>query len=335
MKYAFRSFATAVFLGAATLLFIATFSIVKAADPAKHVSIAYIVKYGTVPYFINEARGVRSKAQQLGADISVEDVEQDSNLELTNVNTAVGQGVSGIITVVPSQKLGPAVIARAQAANIPLIAVDDPIVDGNGKPAPFIGFDATAIGTQVGDELAQLFQQAKLTPGAEVKIASIEDQATPVCMQRNVGAWNAFRKHIPNFDVANVLHIPYHNDLHSAIDAMAPVATAHPEVKTWLVYSCNDAGMLGAWRALSNNGVTPDHVFGVGIGGEYACTEFSKAKPSGFRASFYIDSAIYGAAAVQEIYDHVTKGVPIPDRRVFPGTFVDATNYAREIHCSA
>lgn len=300
---------------------------------AKVSKLAYIVKFGTVPYFVQEDKGVQAKSRALGITTTKTDVEQDANAALSAVDTSVGQGAQGILTVVPDQKIGPAVMSKAKAAGIPVIAIDDPIKDAAGKPAPFVGFDAAQLGTQVGTSLADMLTKAGVTPGPAVKIASIEDQKTPVCMTRNRAAQAALFAKMPGLSASNVLHIPYNNDLNSGIDAMNPVVTANPSVKTWIVYSCNDAGVLGAWRALSQHGVSASSVFGVGIGGEYACQEFGKGTPSGFRASYYTDSAIYGATAVQELYDYLKNGTSIPMRTILPGKFVDASNYKQVERC--
>ena len=44
--------------------------------------------------------------------------------------------------VVPDQQIGPAILAKAKEAKIPVIAVDDSIKDADGKEAPFVGFSA-------------------------------------------------------------------------------------------------------------------------------------------------------------------------------------------------
>ena len=101
----------------------------------KDVKIAYIVKFGTVPYFVQEAKGAKEKAKQLGVKLTVQDVEEDANKALSSVDNALGTGVNGIMTVVPDQKIGPAVLAKASAKKVPVVAIDGKPV-GDGKPGP-------------------------------------------------------------------------------------------------------------------------------------------------------------------------------------------------------
>ncbi len=296
-------------------------------------NLSYIVKFGSEPYFVAENKGVQAKSAELGINTTKIDVKSDANAALSAVDTSIAQGTQGLAVVVPDQKIGPAVISKTKAAGIPIVAIDDPIKDGAGNPAPFVGFDSVQIGTQVGEKLAELVKAAGIKPGPDVKIASIEDQKTPICMDRNNAAQKAFQANFPGFSDNNIIHVPYGNDLNSAIDAMNPTITSNPGVKKWILYSCNDAGVLGAWRALSTRGVPAADVFGVGINGDYACQELGKGAATGFRGSYYTDSAKNGQVAIQELYEFLHDGKPIPVKTTLPGQFVDSNNYKTVIGC--
>lgn len=289
--------------------------------------LAYIVKFGSVPYFVRENEGVQNASNELGITTSTSDVADDSDRALSAVDTALAQGAQGLIVVAPNQNLGPVIASKAAAAGVPVVAVDDPLKDADGNALPFVGFDAASIGKQVGTELGRLMTEAEIDP-ASVTIASVEDQKTPVCMARNEAAQQALEAAMPGITGANVIHVPYNNDLDSAINAMATVATSNPTVEHWAVYSCNDAGVAGAWRALSTHGVAASDVFGVGIGGEYACQIFSdEGDRSGFRATYAVDAAVHGRKAVELLHDFLENGTPIPPSTILPGTLATPQNF--------
>ena len=106
---------------------------------------------------------------------------------------------------------------------------------------------------------------------------------------------------------------------------------AYPNVKKWLIAACNDNGVLGVVRALEQAGYHADDMIGVGVNGQIACEEFKKPEVTGFKGSIYVDSAIHGATAVRELYDHVTKGTPIPERTIIAGTLI--TKNDNKISC--
>ena len=137
-------------LGAAALL-----SLVPAVAHADGQHYFFLNKLGDLNWFMEEVDGARVEAERVGADFTNQNLQSDSNLAITAMDTAIAAGASGIVMVVPDQSIGPAVIRMAEEAGIPLIAVDDGIVDAEGNPAPFVGFDASSIGRQVDSSLAE------------------------------------------------------------------------------------------------------------------------------------------------------------------------------------
>jgi L-arabinose transport system substrate-binding protein len=296
---------------------------------AKDVKLAYIVKFGTVPYFVEEARGVREKAKELGVTVSVQDVAQDSNAALSAVDTAIAQGVKGIAIVVPDQKIGPAVLQKAKAAGVAVVAIDDPIQAADGTAAPWVGFDSDQSGQQVGEAAVKTYEQLGWKDRTDVKIASIEQNTLSVCKQRTDGARKEFLAKT-GFDASKIVSIPYDNSLDDAINKMGPAITANPDAKRWIIWSCNDEGVIGAGRALANAGVSKDNIIGAGLGGtDTACDEFAKGATSGLKSTVYFDSAKHGATAVQLLVDQITQGKAMPARTVIPGVPVDASSYTK------
>ena len=51
-----------------------------------------------------------------GNDLTVQDVQFDTNLALSTMDTMIASGVSGFLIVVPEQKVGPAVMEKAAKA---------------------------------------------------------------------------------------------------------------------------------------------------------------------------------------------------------------------------
>ncbi len=299
----------------------------------KNLKFAYLAKHLDNPYFVNESAGAKSKAKQLGVNLTVQDLQFDANLALSSMDTVIGTGTKGIIMVVPQQKIGPAVIAKANAANVPLISVDDPIIGSDGKAAPFVGFSSPDIGKQVGDEIATLYRNAGWASDASksVRAVSLEYKTLDVCNQRTDASTAELLKQVPQFGAQNILHVPYDATLNGAISSMSTIITANPRVTNWLIWSCNDGGVLGAVRALENAGVSADRTIGVGLGGEMACNEWNKGKPTGFKAAAYTNSGLNGQIAVQLMYDHVVNNKPIPDRTIVGSIVATPDNYKKVI----
>jgi L-arabinose transport system substrate-binding protein len=293
---------------------------------AEDLKFAYLTKQGDVPYFVEQVQAAKDTAEQLGVELVTQDLRLDTNLALSAMDTLISQGVDGIAIVVPDQAVGPAVIEKARQADIPLVAVDDTIEDRDGQPAPYIGLDNGAVGGQAGEAVAQLYAEAAWKDDtASVGIASVELKDLDVCNQRTEGAKEKFFAANPGFPKDQVVSVPYDGSTNAAIDAMSTVITANQEYDHWLVWSCNDAGVQGAVRALERAGVKAGDVIGVGLDGSLACDEFKRGE-SGFQASLYLDPKNEGKAAVQALHDFQVDGKALPEQLYFPGTYIDREN---------
>ncbi len=96
----------------------------------------------------------------------------------------------------------------------------------------------------------------------------------------------------------------------------------------WVVFACNDEGVLGTLNALATQGVAPENVLGVGLGAYEACKFWAAEQPSGFKAALFISGQDVGAAAAQVLFDNVVNGVALPESTVAPTTIVTPETYA-------
>ncbi len=294
---------------------------------AQDIKIGFINKMGDHPWFVAEVAGAKAKAEEMGAGFVSQDVQFDANLTITTLDTMIGDGVKGIAIVVPDKALGPVVAAKARDAGIKLIAVDDDITFEDGAPVPYVGMNAKNIGTAVGTELAAIYA-AEGWAEKSAKLVSLEDRKADTCMQRNIGAEEAFLAATPGFDPANILRVAYDNTMVNAIDVMTTTLTANPDVTNWVFYSCNDDGVLGAARALENAGYTADQGLGIGIDGSRACDAFGGGKPSGFRGTMWLNSANHGADAVEALITAIKDGTDLPMATYSDPEFINAENFA-------
>jgi L-arabinose transport system substrate-binding protein len=293
--------------------------------------IAYLTKHLDNPWFIAESDGAKELAKKLNVDLTVQDLQFDSNLALSAMDAVIGSGTKGIAIVVPDQKIGPAVIDKAKAANIPLISVDDYITSTQGVRAPFVGFDSAKVGEQVANAAGDLYDKAGWGSVDTARIVSIEFQSLTVCMDRTNSSNAVWAKRYPSFPQDKILHLPYDGTLNGGINSMQTFITAHPEITNWVLWSCNDDGVLGGVRALESAGVSADKVIGVGLGAHLACDEWNKGKPTGFKSAIYLNPANHSRTAVQELYDNITNGTAIPQTTFIPGGVVTPDNYVGTI----
>ncbi len=285
------------------------------------IKIGYVVKHLDNPWFVSETGGAKDLAQKMGVDLTVQDVQFDTNLALSTMDTMISAGVQGFLIVVPEQKLGPAVMEKAAKANLPLIAIDDEISDAAGRPAPFTGFDAPSIGKQVAAMAVQQYKDRGWANKAGIKVGAIniEFASLDVCRQRTDASTATWKSMLPDFAANQIIVSPYDGTLNNAITTFADTITAHPDITNWVLWSCNDDGVLGAVRALEQAKVAPENIIGIGLGAHLACDEWAKPNKTGFSGAIYIRAASHGEFALANMVNHLKYGIPIPLRTIAPG----------------
>lgn len=298
-----------------------------AAQAQDDVKIGYINKMGDHPWFVAEVAGAAEAAEEGGADFVSQDVQFNADLTITTLDTMIGDGVDGIAIVVPDRALGPVVAARAAEAGIPLIAVDDDIVDAEGNPVPYVGLDAYAIGEKVGEELTKFYKDAGWSADS-VGIISIEDRKADTCMQRNRGAEEALLANAGDLDESQVIRAAYDNTMVNSIDVVTTTLTANPQYEHWIFYSCNDDGVLGAARAMENSNYPAENGIGIGIDGSRACDAFGSGRASAFRGTMWLNSGNHGRDAVRLLLANIKDGTEIPMTTYSDPEFITLENFS-------
>ncbi len=298
-----------------------------AASAAKPLFVA-INKSADQQYFIDLQNSFVATANELGADAKKFDAKLDPNLGVSLVNDAISAGAKGIAITVPDQTIGPAIAKAAKDAGVVLIATDDGIVDETGNPVPFVGFDGKDMGKKVGEAAAKLLTESGWLQDSAKKVGvlSVEVQTLSVCNDRTDNEKAAIiAAGVPE---AQVFPVPYTGETLSAQDAAGPVITAHPDITNWIVFGCNDEGVLGTLNALATAGVKTDDIIGVGLGSYEACKPWAAGQPSGFKAGLFISGLDVGKTAATVLYDAVVNGKMPPANSYAPTSIVDPNTYA-------
>jgi L-arabinose transport system substrate-binding protein len=301
----------------------------EATEAAAEKPILVAIQRGaTAQYFIDLQSAFTQEVERLGGTAVTYDAQEDPSLTLSLINDAVSMGAKGIAVSAQNSDLGPVMSGITEAAGVALVATDSTQVDSAGNPVPFVGFDGTAMGNAVGQEVVrQLEANGWLEDAAKkVGVLSVEAQTIAVCEQRTDESKRLLIEW--GFPPEQIHQVPYGGDTISAQEAAGPAVTAHPDVTNWVIFSCNDEGVLGALNALATAGADPASLLGVGIGAYEACQYWAADLPSGFTAALFISGLDVGRAAANVLWEHVVNGAELPETTIADTTMVDPTNYA-------
>jgi L-arabinose transport system substrate-binding protein len=278
-------------------------------------------------YFIDLQSAFSDATEGFGGEARTFDAKLDPNLGISLVEDAISAGAKGIAITVPDQTIGPAIAQAASDAGVVLIATDDSITDADGNPVPFVGFNGTDMGTEVGEAAASLLTDSGWLDDSAKKVGvlSVEVQTLSVCNDRTDAEKAAILA--AGMPEENIFPVPYTGESLSAQDAAGPIVTANPDVTNWVVFGCNDEGVLGTLNALATAGINPDDVIGVGLGAYEACKPWAADQPTGFKAALFISGLDVGTTAAQVLYDAVVNGTEPPAETFAPTSIVDPSNY--------
>lgn len=301
----------------------------EAEAPAAEDAGLYVVinKSADQQYFIDLQSAFEETIVGLGGEARKFDAKLDPNLGISLVNDAISAGAKGIAITVPDQTIGPAITKAAKDAGVVLIATDDSIVDDEGNPVPFVGFNGSDMGKKVGEAAAQLLQESGWMDDSSKKVGvlSVEVQTLSVCNDRTDNEKAAMIA--IGFPEDQIFSVPYTGEALSAQDAAGPIITANPDITNWVVFGCNDEGVLGTLNALGTAGVSPDDIIAVGLGAYEACRPWAAGQPSGFKAALFISGLDVGRTAANVLYDAVVKGIEPPANTYAPTSIVNPDNY--------
>ena len=294
--------------------------------------IVAIYKSGTQQYFIDQAAGFSAAAKELGYEARIINVELDANLAISAMSDAIAAGDKGIGITAPDQALGPALAKAAADAGIPLIATDDPLLDSAGKSVAFAGFDGVAMGNKVGEKAAELLTASGWMAGTDYGILSTEVQTLSVCNDRTNAAREKMMAAGVPADAVKV--VAYDGTTDAALTAAGPVITANPGINKWVVFACNDEGVLGTTNALKTAGIAPSDVIAVGLGAYEACRPWKEGIDTGFKAALYLSGVDVGDAAARALINAIEKGEALPEKTVANTTIVYPATYAAIMPCN-
>lgn len=273
-----------------------------------NVRIGFLVKQAEEPWFQTEWKFAEKAAEDNGFEllkIAVPDAERT----LSAIDTLAAKGAVGFVICAPDVRLGPAIMAKAQANNLKVVTVDDRFVGADGnfmEEVPYMGMDAHAVGEEAG---RVLIAEAKNRGWdfAETGLVLNSYDELDTIHQRTSGITEAIIAE--GFPEANIYDAPLRAlEIPASFDATNIVLTKYPNVKHWLVAGGNDNSVLGGVRAIEGASFKPEDIIGVGINGTDIVAEFEKADVTGMYASMLPKPDVHGYETTMMIYNWETKG---------------------------
>lgn len=291
------------------------------------VKIGFLVKQPEEPWFQLEWKFADKAAADLGFTVIKTGVP-DGEKTLSAIDTLAAGGAQGFIICTPDAKLGPAIVAKAKAANLKVLAVDDQFVGADNQPMKgvhYLGISAGKIGEEVGKTLAAEMKKRNWT-AADTAVCAVTFDELATAKERTDGATAALIA--AGFPKEKIFRAPVRTtDIPGSFDAANVLLTQNPNVKHWLVCGMNDTAVLGAVRALEGRKIAVEDAVAIGINGTDCIIELEKAKVTSFHGSMLLSAKDHGYKTSEMMYKWIKDGVepPLDTRTV--GVLITRENF--------
>ncbi|MDR3211528.1 MAG: arabinose ABC transporter substrate-binding protein [Planctomycetota bacterium] len=312
-----------------TLLLALCFGLSELAAAAE-ITIGFLVKQPEEQWFQLEWKFADMAGKDFGFDV-LKIGTPDGEKVLSAIDNLGANGAKGFVICTPDVNLGPAIVSRAQANNLKLLAVDDRFTGPDGKDIEsvhYLGISARKIGQEVG---RTLYEQAKAKGWdiKEVGFCAVTFDELPTINDRTEGA---IEKAVElGFPANQVYRAPIQGrmEIPTALDAVNVLLTQHPEIKYWLIAGGNDSCVLGGVRAMEGRGIPAANAVGVGINGTDCIPELEKSNPTSFYGSILLSAREHGYKTAEMLYKWIKDGVEPPLDSRTAGTLITRDTFRK------
>lgn len=316
-------------LGLAILIFISHVQIYPAGQKEEEgeLTFAFVCKNLTHPLYIEVEKGIKSGCGKLGINYLGFDAGHGNETFIKAVDTAIEQGIDGLIVVVTDQSLGPALYDKCREVGIPVISVDVPVKDSGGNQIPYVGAPAAETGETAGHALSRLAKERGFfRAGSDVKVMEIGVFSSSVMAEISAGYEKALMQDLPLKRDDFIRQEAKKGFFEECLQIAISIIEAHPKVTHWIITGLNEEGAIAPLRALENKGFSPDKVVACGVGGSsLSYEEFQK--PHRSYITIKIQAFKEGETAVKILYDYIIEGTRMPLNTFIPGIVVTKENY--------
>ena len=299
---------------------------------AEEVKIGFLVKQAEEPWFQTEWAFAEKAGKDKGFTV-IKIAVPDGEKTLSAIDSLAANGAKGFVICPPDVGLGPAIVAKAKANGLKVIAVDDRFVDANGKfmeDVPYLGMAAFEVGEKQGN--AMVTEAKKRGWDWKETYAVINTfNELDTGKKRTDGSAKAltdagFPKDHILFTAQKTLDVPGSMDATNSALVKLPGAA-----KNLIIGGMNDNTVLGGVRATESAGFAAANVIGIGINGTDAIGELKKAN-SGFFGSMLPSPHIEGYNTASMMHDWVTTGKEPPKYTAMDDvTLITRENFKQEL----
>lgn len=284
-----------------------------------HYKIGFANLSEQIPFAVDVRRGLERAAKEAGnIDLVVADNQLDGEVALRIAENLVAKNVDLVIEYQIDEKMGSIIMSKFQQANIPVIAVDIPLVG-----ATFFGADNYCSGQMAGVALGQWIK--KQWRGSFDRLMVLEEpRAGALPAARIRGQLDGLQEVVGEIPQARISFLDSGNTSAVSEANMLAALRAYPDAHKIAVISFNDDAAKGALSA-ARKAKREDDVIIVGQGADRIIRPEIRQPQSRLIGSTAFMPEKYGEKLI-ELAMRILRGEPLPPAIYIDHTFINAEN---------
>lgn len=285
----------------------------------RHYKIGFANLGEQVPFAVDVRRGIERAAQEAGnIDLVLADNQLDGEAAVRSANHLIEKGLDLAIEYQIDERAGDLIMARFREANIPVIAVDIPMVG-----ATFFGADNYQSGRLAGAGLGHWLLE-RWSGTFDRLIILEEPRAGTLPAARIRGQLDGLQSQVGEVPASKIVTLDCRNTADVSEARMAEVLHTLLHEHHLAVIAFNDDAAVGALAAARNLGRESDVAI-VGQGADRLAREEIRRPGSRLIGSTAFMPETYGAKLLA-IAQRILRGEPVPPAVYVSHVFVNAAN---------
>ena len=216
----------------------------------------YVVNDMSHEWYQNIVKGAQARADELGVELKVADSAMDVSKQVSQIENMLTEDVDVQIVTPVDVKALAAVVADANAANIPVVSESN-VVDG---ATTYVGIDNFSGGKKAGLWFAEYAKENNIDP----KILVVGVPAFEDCRQRVEGFKAGMDESGLAYEI--VQEVDGQGSKETSLKVSQDAFTAHPEIN--VIFGINDNSTTGAMAAYKEAGLDESKLTAIGFGFE-------------------------------------------------------------------
>jgi ribose transport system substrate-binding protein len=281
-------------------------------DTEEPIRIGFSISDLSNPVWVEMYNKMQAKAEELGAEIIVNDAKSDPNSQINALENFIASECDAIIVHAFDPEASVPTIDKAMEAGIKVVAYDQKI----DRYDAYVGVDNYKLGTAIGEQAAKWINE-NLGGNAEIGVCGYP--TIPIIVEREQGIKDALAKYAPNATIVATATAGYTPE---GVKVGENFLQAHPNMN--VVVGINDGGILGVYEAFKSAGKEGD-TYGL-FGCDATSDALDAIKVGGiYRGTIQLDTALAGETLVQLAVD-TAKGKEVTKDVLFEMAPVDNSN---------